>query len=68
MMRHIREIEFPFKDCIYALEIDTEDQDNLVIESVTQISGPLIEFDIDPDMFSEALDIDDWQVIKESLK
>lgn len=52
----------------YELEIDAEDPENLTIENVTHIDGPKPEEDIDPILFEEDLDIDDWQQIREALK
>lgn len=68
MSKHIKEIEFRKKKVTYALEVDTEDPENLVIESVTIIDGGFPETDTDPEIFMENLDIDDWQVIKQKLE
>lgn len=69
-MSHIKEVEFRKNRNTYSLEVDTEDPDNLVIESVTLIDSKNLrdnEREIDPDIFQEELDIDDWQAIKERL-
>ena len=68
MSKHVKEIELYKKGISYALEIDAEDDDNLVIESVTQISGTKLEHDIDPDIFEDSLDSDDWKTIREKLE
>lgn len=68
-MNHIKEIEFYKAPYTYQLEIDTEDQDNLVIEQCTIIGGPIkSDTDIDPDQFTDGLDDDDWVRIKEALQ
>lgn len=78
MAKHIKEVEFQKDFNVYMLEIDTEDKDNLVIESVTYIGTESAgekkifvhggDLDQDPEVFTEELDIDDWQRIKEALK
>lgn len=71
MAQHVKEIEFKKVsagvETTYALEIDAEDPLNLVIESVTHVDGPRPEEDIDPDVFTEALDLDDWVTITNIL-
>lgn len=70
MAKHVKEINFQKGRVTYTLEIDTEDPENLVIESVTIIDSPdrnRLEEDIDPEEFADSLDIDDWQQIKEKL-
>lgn len=62
-MSHIKTIEFTKNGVTYELEIDAEDPKNLVLESVTQISGPKVEYDFDPTDFEDALDDDDWLAI-----
>lgn len=67
MANHIREVEFTKDGKTYSLEIDTEDSDNLILESVTLISGPKSETDIDPNVFAEDLEDDDWLEIHKAL-
>lgn len=67
-MGHIQVITHRKKGIDYELEIDAEDPENLVLESVTQISGPKPEQDIDPDDFESDLDDDDWIEIDRKLK
>ena len=66
---HIKEVEFRKGPYVYQLEIDTEDNDNLVIESVTAIDGPIkSDTDLDPDEFEDSLTGDDWQRLRELLE
>lgn len=77
--RHIKSIEYHMRGNTYELEIDAEDPDNLVIETVTLIDGFIVssrgdasgsnggETDIDPEEFQESLDDDNWVDIKEKL-
>ena len=67
MRDHIKTIEFKKGDSTYELELDTEDPLNLVIESITHIDGPKPEEDIDPDIFEESLDADDWVTLTNIL-
>lgn len=65
-MSHMKTCTFRKKGIEYELEIDAEDPENLVIETVTQLSGKP-EFDIDAEIFQEDLDADDWASIREKL-
>lgn len=67
-MSHIKAVEFTKNGVTYELEIDAEDPKNLVLESVTQISGPKVEHDFDPTDFEDALDDDDWLAIDKLLE
>lgn len=68
MMSHIKTVNFWKKSVEYELEIDTEDPDNYVIETVTVVDGSKPEEDIDPEIFQENLDQDDWVAIHELLE
>jgi hypothetical protein len=67
-MSHIKIVTFHKKGATYELEIDAEDPDNMVLENVTLVDGLKPEQDIDPIMFEDALDDDDWQRINEALE
>jgi hypothetical protein len=67
-MSHIKIVTFRKKGSAYELEIDTEDPENMVLETVTLIEGPRPEHDIDPTAFEDDLDDDDWVVINEKLE
>lgn len=68
-MSPIKTIELTLNAYTFSLEIDTEDPENLVIESVTAIGGPIkSDTDIDPDEFEdEWMGDDGWIRIKEAL-
>jgi hypothetical protein len=66
MSKHIKTISLRKEGREYALEIDAEDQNNLVLESVTLIKAlhPRDnEKEIDPTDFEDDLDDDDWAAI-----
>ena len=67
-MSHIKTLEFWKKGCTYELELDCEDPNNMVLETVTLIDGPKPEYDIDPTTFEEDLDNDDWGQINNKLE
>lgn len=77
MMSHIKSVEFYLRGNTYELEIDTEDPDNMVIENITLIDGHVVsnnmmtkgtDSDIDPEVFTDNLDADDWVRINEKLE
>lgn len=68
MTSHIKIITFRKKNVAYELEIDCEDLNNKVLETVTVIDGPKPEHDLDPEDFESDLDQDDWQRIEEALE
>lgn len=68
MRKHWKVIEFELDGSTYELEIDAEDPNNLVLETVTHIDGPKPEQDIDPTDFESGLDDDDWLTIDKLLE
>lgn len=72
-MSHVKTIEFTKDKETYELEIDAEDTDNLVIENVTHIGSYKAgiakpEKDVDPVIFEDSLNSDDWRSIREKLE
>jgi len=68
---HIKEIEYPMYGNTYALKIDAEDLENLIIEEVTVIDGRhkrVLESEIDPEDFMSELDEEHWQRIREIIQ
>ena len=69
--QHIKEIEFTMHGTTYALRVDAEDMDNLIIEDVLVIDGRhkrVLESEIDPEEFMSELDEEYWQRIKEIIQ
>jgi len=66
----VKEVEFLKGRVIYTLNVNIDDPNDLVIEHVT-ITGTSVsalkEKDIDPDIFVDTLDEDDWEQIRSSL-
>jgi len=68
---HLKEIEFYMHGTTYALTVDAEDMDNLIIEEVTVIDGRhkrVLESEIDPEGFMSELDEEYWQRIRETIQ
>lgn len=68
-MSHIKTLEIAIDVYTFSLEIDTEDPENLVIESVTAIDGPIkSDTDMDPDIFTDDFMTDEiWLMVREKL-
>jgi len=69
MANHVAEITIVINAYTFVLEIDIEDKDNLIIESVTAIDGPMkSDTDMDPDDFEEEWMTDEiWDHVREKL-
>lgn len=68
-MSHIKRVNIRKGGRGYELEVDAEDHDNLILQTVTLIDGPRVELehDVDPTVFEDGLDSDDWREIRLQL-